>query len=322
MQKNQRPKSKSVLVTGGAGFIGSNYLNYAVPKYPEYRFVNVDLLTYAANRRNLEVENAGNYAFVHADIRDAAAMARVFEEQEPTDIIHFAAESHVDNSIESPGPFVQTNVLGTEILLELTQQYRLNRFHYISTDEVYGSLALGAPSSLESDALFPNSPYSASKAGGEMLVRAHRETYGIDTIITRGSNTFGPRQHREKFIPLFITNLLSGKKAPLYGTGKNIRNWIYVEDHVRGIDAAFHKGKNGEVYNLGGNTELENGAVALMLAKKLGVSENLIEMVKDRPGHDLRYSLNSSKAKKELGWEPEVTFDNGILQTFAYYGAR
>src|SRR6185295_7598300 len=197
--------------------------------------------TYAANLDSISVAGKDNYSFERADIRTASELEAIFEKYKPTDIIHFAAESHVDNSIESPRVFVETNVLGTEILLELSRKYGIKRFHYISTDEVYGTLALDSRSSLESDVLMPNSPYSASKAGGEALVRAYHETYGLDTIVTRGSNNFGPHQYKEKFIPLFITNLLGGKNVPLYGTGKNIRNWIYVSDHVEGIDVAFHK---------------------------------------------------------------------------------
>ncbi|MBI3573430.1 dTDP-glucose 4,6-dehydratase [Candidatus Kaiserbacteria bacterium] len=311
--------TKTLLVTGGAGFIGSNYLNLTVPRYPQYRFVNVDLLTYAADLKNLGVEDAENYSFEKADIRDHAAIEKIFNTYAPTDLIHFAAESHVDNSIESPRVFVETNVLGTEILLELAREYGLKRFHYISTDEVYGTLALDSRSSVESDALAPNSPYSASKAAGEMLVRAYHETYGMDTLVTRGSNNFGPHQHKEKFMPLFIANFLSGKKVPLYGTGKNTRNWIYVSDHVEGIDTAFHKGKSGEIYNIGGATELENSVVARMLAKEIGALEDLIELVKDRPGHDLRYSLDSSKAEKEFGWKPKISFEQGLKKTIKYY---
>ncbi|MBI3571963.1 dTDP-glucose 4,6-dehydratase [Candidatus Kaiserbacteria bacterium] len=310
---------KIILVTGGAGFIGSNFLNYAVPKYPRYRFVNVDALTYAADLGNIEVGNAANYVFEHADIRESEAMERVFKAHAPTDVIHFAAESHVDNSIAGPRVFVETNVLGTEILLEFARAYALKRFHYISTDEVYGSLALGARSSREDDTLKPNSPYSASKVGGEMLVRAYHETFGVNTVVTRGSNNYGPHQHKEKFIPLFIARFTANEKAPLYGTGKNIRNWIYVLDHVEGIDAAFHKGKTGETYNLGGNTEMENIVLARTLAHELGVSEGLIEPVTDRLGHDLRYSLDSSKTKKELGWEPRTGFEEGLAKTIEFY---
>ncbi len=310
---------KTILVTGGAGFIGSTYLNRVVPRYPRYRFINVDSLTYAANLANIEVGNAPNYAFEKADIRDQDALETIFTEHKPTHIINFAAESHVDNSITGPHIFIETNVLGTENLLELARGYGVKRFHQISTDEVYGSLAPSDTPTKEDDTLKPNSPYSSSKAAADLIVRAYHETFGLDTVITRGSNNYGPRQHKEKFIPLFIGRFSAKQKAPLYGNGMNIRNWIYVDDHVDGVDAAFHKGKSGEIYNLGGETELPNIEVARMLAQELGVDENLIESVTDRAGHDFRYSLDSTKAARELSWQPKVSFAEGLSKTVAYY---
>src|SRR3989338_192758 len=249
---------KTIIVTGGAGFIGSHYLNMLVPRYPKYLFVNVDLLTYAANPENINVSNASNYRFAHVDIRDRQAMGALFKEYAPTHIIHFAAESHVDNSIESPQAFIETNIVGTQILLDLARTYNLQRFHQISTDEVYGSLTEDALPVREDAALLPNSPYSASKTAGDLLVRAYHQTYGLDTVITRASNNYGQHQHTEKLIPRFITTLLKNEKVPLYGNGLNVRDWMYVGNHVEGIVVVFHKGRAGEIYNLGGGHELRN----------------------------------------------------------------
>ena len=310
---------KAILVTGGAGFIGSNYLNTMVPRYSKYRFVNVDALTYAANPDNIKVAGLPNYTFVKADIRDTAALEKIFKEYSPTDIIHFAAESHVDNSIAGPRVFVETNILGTYNLLELARTNKLDRFHQISTDEVYGSLSLEDEPSHEESLLAPNSPYSASKAAADMLVRAYHKTFGLDTIITRASNNYGPFQHREKFIPLFITNLANGKKVPLYGEGTNIRDWLYVGDHVEGIDLAFHKGKAGEIYNLGGGVEFANIDIAKKLLVTMGLGEEMIERVTDRLGHDFRYALDCSKAERELGWKPTKEFEEGLKETVEFY---
>ncbi len=320
--RNDMAENKRVIVTGGAGFIGSAYLNYAVPRYPAYSFLNIDALTYAGRLENIDVTNAPNYAFEKADIRETAELTRIFESFAPTDIIHFAAESHVDISIQNPGLFVETNVLGTHTLLLLAMKRGIRRFHHISTDEVYGSLAPDDQSSKEENALLPNSPYSASKAAAEALVRAYNKTYGLDTIITRSSNNYGPRQHEEKLIPLFITNLRAGKKVPVYGSGTNVRNWIYIDDNVRGVDSAFHNGKSGEVYNLGGNDELSNMELTRMLLDALGKDEDMIEHVPDRLGHDFRYSLNSSKARSELGWHPVTSLDEGLARTIEYYAGR
>ncbi len=313
---------KTILVTGGAGFIGSNYLNTVVPRYPNYRFVNVDLLTYAADVGNIGVGDHSNYVFVKADIRDQEEMGKVFAEFAPTHIINFAAESHVDNSIAGPNVFVETNVLGTQVLLDLAHKSKVKRFHQISTDEVYGTLALDDRPSVEDDVLLPNSPYSASKAAAEMLVRAYHRTFGLDTIVTRASNNYGPHQHKEKLIPLFITKLLSGEKVPVYGAGMNVRDWIWVGDHVEGVDRVFHDGKAGEIYNLGGGQELTNIAITQKLLALAGKGEDMIEHVTDRLGHDLRYSLDSSKAQNELGWTPKKPLDEGLKETFAYYKER
>src|SRR3989344_163435 len=281
---------KRILVTGGAGFIGSNYLNYAVRKYPHYRFVNVDALTYAGRLANIDVSKAKNYSFVKADIRNLAAMERIFRKHKPTHVIHFAAERH-----------------------------SVQRFHHISTDEVYGSLKKNARPSKEEDTLAPSSPYSASKAGADMLVLAYNRTFGLDVVITRLSNNYGPRQHEEKLIPFSITNLLARKKVPIYGNGKHVRSWLYVEDGVKGIDLAFNKGKSGEIYNIGGKDELSNNMVAYMLVRALGKDRSRIEYVEDRLGHDFRYALECSKARKVLGWKPQTPFASGLEKTIQYY---
>lgn len=310
---------KVILLTGGAGFIGSHYLNTAVPRYPRNQFINVDLLTYAANPAHIKVADAPNYRFVQADIRDREAMRRLFEQSYPTHVIHFAAESHVDNSIASPQAFIDTNIVGTQILLDLARAFKVQRFHQISTDEVYGSLKEDADPVDEDGHLLPNSPYSASKTAADLLVRAYNKTYGLDTVITRASNNYGPHQHTEKLIPRFITSLLQNKKVPVYGQGLNVRDWIYVGDHVEGIDSVFHKGATGEIYNLGGGHELRNIEITRLLLKMRGVGEELIEYVTDRPGHDFRYAIDSTKAQKELGWKPRMSFAEGMQKTWDYY---
>lgn len=312
---------KVILVTGGAGFIGSHYVNAMVPRYPRYQFINADLLTYAANPANIHVASAPNYMFVQADIRDREAMTQLFEKYAPTHVVHFAAESHVDNSIARPQAFIETNIVGTQILLDLARVHNVQRFHQVSTDEVYGSIAEGVPPVSEDAPLLPNSPYSASKAAGDLLVRAYHRTYGLDTVTTRASNNYGPHQHTEKLIPRFITALLSGKSVPLYGDGRNVRDWIYVGDHVEGIDRAFHTGKAGEIYNLGGDNEMSNGEITNALLRKGGFGEDRIEHVADRLGHDFRYSIDSRKAKNELGWKPEMDFTKGLQTTWEYYTA-
>lgn len=310
---------KIILVTGGAGFIGSHYLNMMVPRYPRYQFINVDLLTYAANPANIHIADALNYQFAQTDIRNRELMGELFQEYAPTHVLHFAAESHVDNSIERPQAFIETNIVGTQILLDLARVYGVQRFHQVSTDEVYGSIDEGVSPVPEDARLLPNSPYSASKAAGDLLVRAYHRTYGLDTVTTRASNNYGPHQHTEKLIPRFITALLSGKKLPLYGNGLNVRDWIYVGDHIEGIDAAFHKGKAGEIYNLGGDNEMNNVEITKTLLRMGGFGEEMIEHVADRLGHDFRYSIDSSKAKKELGWQPKMDFTKGLQTTWEYY---
>jgi len=310
---------KTILVTGGAGFIGSNYLNMMVPKYPNYRFINCDALTYAGNLENISVSLLPNYIFVKVDIRDAEALKHLFGEFRPTHIIHFAAESHVDNSIAGPRVFIETNVLGTTNLLELARTTSVKRFHHISTDEVYGSLASDAKPSTEDDLILPNSPYSASKAAADLVVRSYHKTFSLDTVTTRASNNYGPNQHTEKLIPRFIINLLAGEKVPLYGNGKNVRDWIHVSDHVLGIDVVFHGGRAGEIYNLGGGNEIENIEITKKLIALAGKGDEVIEYVTDRLGHDIRYALDSSKTARELGWKPQKDFAEGLEETFKSY---
>jgi dTDP-glucose 4,6-dehydratase len=311
--------SKTILITGGAGFIGSNYLNTFVPAYPNYRFINIDSLTYAADLKNITVSKAENYTFTQADIRNYEILIAIFKEFSPTHVINFAAESHVDNSILGPRIFIETNIVGTENLLECARTQNVARFHQISTDEVYGSLTPDEKPTTENASLLPNSPYSASKAAADLLVRSYHKTFGLDTVTTRASNNYGPNQHPEKLIPRFITNLLDSKKVPVYGEGKNVRDWIHVSDHVHGIDAAFHKGTSGEIYNLGGGQELTNLAITKEILHLVGKDEDMIERVADRLGHDFRYALDSSKATRELGWTPKKDFATGLKETVEYY---
>lgn len=316
------PFKKRIIVTGGAGFIGSNFLNYAVKRYPNELFINVDCLTYAADIKNVAVSRAKNYAFEKEDIRDLAAMTSVFEKYQPTHIIHFAAESHVDHSISDPSVCLKTNVEGTNVLLSLAREYELQRFHLISTDEVYGALGAGEAPFTEESPYAPRNPYSASKAAAELLTRAYRETYGLDVVITRSSNNYGPHQDKTKLIPKFISLLHEGKKVPLYATGSNIRNWLYVEDNVRAVDLVFRKAKDGSIYNVGGTVELTNMEVTKTLLAALKRDESSIEYVADRPGHDFRYSLSSEKLERELGWKPKVSFAQGIKKTLTFYGSK
>ena len=311
-----------ILVTGGAGFIGSNFLNYAVKKYPRELYINVDLLTYAADPRNITVKDKKNYIFEKADICDTVAMTKLFEKYSPTHVIHFAAESHVDQSITDPSLCIRTNVDGTNTLLQLARDHAVERFHLISTDEVYGSLRKSDPSRSESSPLNPRNPYSASKAAAELLFRSYRETYGLPGVITRSSNNYGPNQDATKLISKFITNLLSGKKVPLYAKGENIRDWLYVEDSVRAIDLVFRKGENGETYNMGGGQEYTNFDVTTMLLKMLKKTKNEIEYVTDRPGHDFRYALSNKKIERKLGWKPKVDFESGLKKTITFYKKR
>ncbi len=318
--KNNRLKfQKTIFVTGGAGFIGSAYLNKYVPIYKHYRFVNIDCLTYAGDKRNITVSHCLNYLFEKVNIGDVKKLEKLFIKYKPTDIIHFAAESHVDASIKNQNIFINTNILGTYNLLTLARKYGVNRFHMISTDEVYGSLGRDDASFTEASLLAPNNPYSASKASAEFMVRAYNKTFGLNTVITRSSNNYGPNQDTTKFIPLFINNLLAGKKLPLYGSGENIRNWLYVEDNISAIDLVFHKAGGGSIYNISGNCELTNINVTKKLIALAGKTEKEIQHVEDRIGHDFRYALNSSKIKQDLCWQPKINFDAGIRKTFLFY---
>ena len=308
---------KKILVTGGYGFIGSNFARYMLKAYPEYHLINFDKLTYAGNRDNLaDIERNPRYTFVKGDIADIEEVRGVMAGVD--EVVHFAAESHVDRSIESPAIFIETNVTGTSNLLECAMSAGVKKFVHVSTDEVYGSLPEGGYFT-EQTPLSPNSPYSASKAGSDLLVRAYYETYKFPGVITRCSNNYGPYQFPEKLIPLMISNALEDKPLPVYGDGMNVRDWLYVEDHCRAIDAVLHKGKAGEVYNIGGSNEWHNIDLVKLLLKDLGKPESLIKFVKDRLGHDRRYAIDSSKIQKELGWSPRTTFEDGIKKTIDWY---
>lgn len=304
-----------ILVTGGAGFIGSNFVHYVLQHHPEDEVINLDKLTYAGNLENLrDLEGEPRYRFVRGDICDEAAVAEVMQEVEA--VVNFAAETHVDRSLQHAGAFVDTDIKGLYVLQEAARQQSVSRFVHISTDEVYGSIAEG--SFRESDPFRPSSPYAASKAGGELMAMAFRQSYGYAPIITRGSNTYGPYQYPEKLVPLFITNALDDVPLPLYGDGLNVRDWLYVEDHCAGIDLVLRKGEAGEVYNLGAGQERTNLDLTKRILTLLGKDESLIQFVKDRPGHDRRYSVDSSKAHA-LGWRPRVGFEEGLARTVTWY---
>lgn len=307
-----------LLITGGAGFIGSNFVLYMLQQHPDYQIINVDALTYAGNLENLKsIENHPNYTFVKADITDAAAMDALIGQGVDV-VVNFAAESHVDRSILEPEVFVKTNVLGTQVLLDAAKKYSITKFVQVSTDEVYGSL--GATGLFtEETPLAPNSPYSASKAGGDLLVRAYNETFGLPVNITRCSNNYGPYQFPEKLIPLMISRALVDQALPVYGDGMNIRDWLYVEDHCSAIDLVIHKGVNGEVYNIGGNNERTNVHIVNTVLQELGKPDSLITYVQDRPGHDRRYGIDPTKIMNELGWKPKHTFETGIKETIQWY---
>lgn len=324
---------KTILITGGAGFIGSNFINMMAAKYPEYNIINLDALTYAGNLENLvEINRVSNYTFEKADIRDREVVEELFKKYNFELVVNFAAESHVDRSIEEPEVFLTTNIIGTQVLLDIAKKYwKVNpddkycnkfkegvKFVQVSTDEVYG--ALGETGLFtETMNLMPNSPYSASKASADMIVRAYHETFGMPVNITRCSNNYGPYQFPEKLIPLIINNCLKGKKLPIYGDGMQVRDWLHVSDHCKAIDTIIHKGKVGEVYNIGGNNEKTNIDLVRLIIKTLGKSEDLIEYVKDRPGHDRRYAIDNTKITTELGWKPEYTFEDGIKETIEWY---
>ena len=310
-----------ILVTGGCGFIGSNFVRLILSERPDWRVTNVDKLTYAGNRANLaDVESNPNYRFVQADIVDKEAMTEVFSAK-PDAVVHFAAESHVDRSITGPEIFVITNVLGTQNLLEFARHNGVGRFLHVSTDEVYGSL--GATGLFREDTPYaPNSPYSASKAGSDLLVRSYHHTFGMDTVITNCSNNYGPYQYPEKLIPLLITNLVDGLQIPIYGDGQNVRDWLHVEDHCRGILLALEKGRAGETYNIGGRNERKNLDIAHGILKLMGKDESSIRYVEDRLGHDRRYAIDADKIREELGWEAIHTFDTGLPATVEWYKAN
>ena len=308
----------NILVTGGAGFIGSNFIRYLLKHHPTYTIINIDKLTYAGNLDNLrDVESNPHYSFIRGDIADSECVTRVLENGVEA-IINFAAESHVDRSIEDASIFLKTNVLGTQVLLEAGRRKEIKRFIQISTDEVYGSL--GPEGSFTEDStLKPNSPYAASKTAADLLVRAYYKTFGFPGIVTRCSNNYGPYQFPEKLIPLFITNALAHESLPLYGDGLNIRDWIHVEDHCRAIDLILHRGEVGKIYNIGGGSEKTNVELTRVVLKKLNRPETLIRYVKDRLGHDRRYAIDASKLRRELGWTPLYTFEQGIEETIRWY---
>jgi dTDP-glucose 4,6-dehydratase len=308
---------KSLLVTGGAGFIGSNFVHHILEKYSDVDVVVLDKLTYAGNLDNLrDVADDRRYSFVHGDICDMELVDSIVQEHKVEAIVNFAAETHVDRSILEAGSFIQTDVYGTHVLLEAVKKFGLQRMLHVSTDEVYGSVTEG--SSVETDNLLPNSPYSASKAGGDLLCRAYHVTYGVPVVITRGSNNFGPHQYPEKVIPLFVTNALDDQPLPLYGDGLNVRDWLYVLDHCEAIDLMLHEGQDGEVYNVGGDCELTNLELTEAILEKTGKPKSLIHFVEDRPGHDRRYSLDSSKIHK-LGWRPRHAFAEALEVTVRWY---
>ena len=310
-----------LLVTGGAGFIGSNFVQYMLREHADVEIVNVDLLTYAGNPDNLRpVEGDARHRFVRADVADRVAMEPLFAEGIDA-VVHFAAESHVDRSIADPSVFVRTNVLGTQTLLDLALKYRVGKFVQISTDEVYGTLG-DTGYFTETSPLAPNSPYSASKAGADLLVRAYHETYSLNVNITRCSNNYGPYQFPEKLIPLMIMNALEDKPLPVYGDGLNVRDWLHVEDHCRAVDLVLRHGRPGEVYNIGGNNERTNLDVVRTILRELGKPESLITFVPDRPGHDRRYAIDAAKIRGELGWAPRYDFATGIRETIRWYAAN
>jgi dTDP-glucose 4,6-dehydratase len=309
----------NLLITGGAGFIGSNFVRYILDKHPDYRVINLDKLTYAGNLENLAgVDNDPRYAFEKGDICDKSRVQLCVTRYEIDAIVNFAAESHVDRSILGAAEFVQTNIVGTNVLLEVVKELKVKRYIQVSTDEVYGSLG---PKGLftEDTPLHPNSPYSASKASADMIALAYQHTFALPVIVTRCSNNYGPFQFPEKLIPLMIANALDDKPLPVYGDGMNVRDWLHVKDHCSAIDTVLHKGKIGDVYNIGGNNEKMNIEIVKLILKNLGKPESLVTYVKDRPGHDRRYAIDSNKIMKELGWQPSYTFEKGIEETIQWY---
>ena len=311
-----------ILVTGGAGFIGGNFVHHMVNKYPDYEIVNLDLLTYAGNLETLKpVEDKPNYKFYRGDIADSDFIMDLFEKEKFDVVVNFAAESHVDRSITDPGIFVHSNVLGTVTLLDACRKYGIKRYHQVSTDEVYGDLPLDRPDLFftEETPIHTSSPYSSSKAGADLLVLAYHRTYGLPVTISRCSNNYGPYHFPEKLIPLMIANALNDKPLPVYGEGRNVRDWLYVEDHCKAIDLIIHKGRVGEVYNIGGHNEMKNIDIVKLICKELGKPESLITHVTDRKGHDMRYAIDPTKIHNELGWLPETKFADGIKKTIKWY---
>ncbi len=307
-----------ILITGGAGFIGSNFIQYMLNTHENMEIINLDLLTYCGNLENLKkIEDNPNYNFINGDITDKNLVLEIVQDNVDA-IINFAAETHVDRSIQSPDIFVKTNVLGTQTLLEVANDQEIDKYIQISTDEVYGTLGKEGYFTEETP-LQPNSPYSASKAGADLLVRSYNETYGLKTNITRCSNNYGPYQYPEKLIPLMINNALANKSLPIYGDGLNVRDWLHVHDHCRAIDLVLNKGKSGEIYNIGGNNEKTNIEIVNLILKALNKPKSLIEYVEDRLGHDRRYAIDFSKINKELNWKPEFTFEKGIEETIKWY---
>lgn len=312
----------TIIVTGGAGFIGSNFVFHMLQAHPDYRIVCLDKLTYAGNLSTLEpVLQQDNFRFVKADICDRQAVDKLFQEEKPDIVVNFAAESHVDRSIESPGIFLETNIMGTAVLMDACRKYGIQRYHQVSTDEVYGDLPLDRPDLFftEETPLHTSSPYSSSKASADLLVMAYYRTYGLPVTISRCSNNYGPYHFPEKLIPLMIANALADKPLPVYGNGENVRDWLYVEDHCRAIDLIIHNGKVGEVYNVGGHNEKRNIDIVRIICQELGKPESLIVHVEDRKGHDRRYAIDPAKIHRELGWLPETKFEDGIKKTIKWY---
>ena len=312
----------TIIVTGGAGFIGSNFVFYMLDAHPDDRIVCVDALTYAGNLETLSpVMDNPAFRFVKADITDRAAMEKVFEEEKPDVVVNFAAESHVDRSIEDPGVFLNTNIIGTAVLMDTCRKYGISRFHQVSTDEVYGDLPLDRPDLFftEETPIHTSSPYSSSKASADLLVMAYHRTYGLPVTISRCSNNYGPYQFPEKLIPLMIANALNDKPLPVYGKGENVRDWLYVEDHCKAIDLILRHAPVGETYNIGGHNEMRNIDIVRLILQRLGKDESLITYVTDRKGHDLRYAIDPTKIHKDLGWLPETKFADGIVKTIDWY---
>lgn len=312
----------NILITGGAGFIGSNFIFHMRKKYPDYNLICVDLLTYAGNLSTLaSVLDKPGFKFYKADIADRQAVYDIFEKEKPDIVVNFAAESHVDRSIEEPEVFLRTNIIGTEVLMDASKKYGVKRYHQVSTDEVYGDLPLDRKDLFftESTPLHTSSPYSSSKAGADLLVQAYHRTYGLNVTISRCSNNYGPYHFPEKLIPLTIVNALHDKPLPVYGEGINVRDWLYVEDHCKAIDLIIHKGEAGEVYNVGGHNEMRNIDIVKLICKHLGKPESLIQFVTDRKGHDMRYAIDPTKIHNALGWLPETKFEDGIKKTIDWY---